>query len=63
MDYLSIGDSMLHGAKVAICARFCLYLQKSVNKRLNEFFNEFKILKTLPVLMNLVKQILLNYLI
>lgn len=48
MDYLGIGESTLHGAKVAACARFILYLQDAENKRLNEFFHQFKIAKSLP---------------
>jgi glycerol-1-phosphate dehydrogenase [NAD(P)+] len=48
MDYLKIGEDILHGAKVAACSRFCLNLQGYENKRLQDFFDVFRIPRIFP---------------
>jgi len=48
IDAMGLGNNILHGKKVGITSRFCLYLQGIEDVRLNRFFETFKIGKNLP---------------
>ena len=48
LDHLSIGTEILHGKKVGITSRFCLYLQDAYSELIEEFFAQFHIFREFP---------------
>ena len=60
MDYNRIGMNVLHGTKVAITSRFCLYLQGKSDSSINEFSDHFKIPKEFPEPLNTTESELLK---
>lgn len=53
LDSMQIGMDTLHGEKVGIISRYCLYLQQEKQPLVDDFFNEFKIGRTFPGCENL----------